>query len=391
MHRYSPARRPLSAIITSVAVAFSGLAFVFVATPASAVPVGSITVQVDPAAIELGESFTGMAEVHAGRDSVIRPTGQVTLRFFAPSDPTCSAAVYTAVGPLSATPGSANRSRTAAVPFTPNQTGTYRVIAEYSGDTTFDPASSACGADGSTVEVTDTDPSTKQDITLTTQVSDDSITLGESVTDTITLTPPTGGPKPTGNVGFAVYGPDDATCETAIPMGVVAIDPNSDSVTSSPFTPTEPGTYRWIGSYHGDDNYNTHLADCNEPNETVVVTDPDGGGDPGIVDPDPDPDGDGGREADGDEDEDGDGDGDGGREADGDEDEDEDGDGGREGDGDGDESDEDGDESDEDEGDEGGDLPDTGAQGSPLLLGLGLVLTTAGYIISWRHRPDRSR
>ncbi len=487
MNRYSPSRRPLSAIVTASALAFAGLGFVFAASPASAAT--AITLSTTPTTLELGESFTSTATVTGSSPGL----SFVQFVFYAPEAPTC-------FGPFEESTKETTSSGdtvTASAEYTPTTAGTYHVVARFINDHEGESKDTTCDGPGSTVTVTEA--SAKQDITLTTQVSDASITLGESVTDTATLTPPTGGPKPTGTAGFAVYGPDDATCETAIPVGVVTIDPNSDTVTSTSFTPSEPGTYRWIGSYHGDDNYNTHLADCNEPNETVVVTDPnasggatvttqvsepeitmrsgeatfhdtatvaaptggpvptgtiqfrlfgpedpdctgdpvdeppevsmrtgtsisatapatstaqsasftatepgtyrwtaeysgdanyprverpcndpnenvlvidpDGGGDPGIVDPDPD--GDGGREVDGDED----GDRDGG-ESD------------RDGDGEGESDEGDGD---EDEGDEGGDLPDTGAQGSPFLLGLGLVLTTAGYIISWRHRPGRSR
>lgn len=479
MHQHSPSRRPLSAIVTAAVLAVSSLGFVFAASPASAAT--TITLANTPTSIELGESFTSSATITGSTGT----EGVVNFVFFGPDKPQCGIVFDDVIGAATTDSGG---TETASVQFTPTTAGTWRVTATYSTENPDDGSSTQCNDTGSTVTVTESAP--KQDITLTTQVSDASITLGESVTDTATLTPPTGGPKPTGNVGFAVYGPDDANCETAIPVGIETIDPNSDTVTSNSFTPSEPGTYRWIGSYHGDDNYNTHLADCNEPNETVVVTDPttsdgatvttqvsepeitmrsgeatfhdtatvtppadgptptgtilfrlygpddpdctgepvdeqpeismrsgvaqsnsftatepgtyrwtaeysgdanyplvarpcndpnenvlvidpdgDGDGDPGIVDPDPD--GDGGRESDGDEDGDGDGDSDGDSDGDGD---------GDEGEGEG----------DEDEGDEGGDLPDTGAQGSPLLLGLGLVLTTAGYIISWRHRPGRS-
>ncbi|MCA1684143.1 MAG: hypothetical protein LC708_03340, partial [Actinobacteria bacterium] len=43
---------------------------------------------------------------------------------------------------------------------------------------------------------------------------------------------------------------------------------------SGPFTPTTPGTYRWIAVYSGDANYPPVTSACNAPNETSVVPPP---------------------------------------------------------------------------------------------------------------------
>jgi hypothetical protein len=45
----------------------------------------------------------------------------------------------------------------------------------------------------------------------------------------------------------------------------------TNDVTSSPFTPTAPGIYRWRAEYSGDANNNPRSEPCNQPNETVVV------------------------------------------------------------------------------------------------------------------------
>src|SRR5439155_1008553 len=42
--------------------------------------------------------------------------------------------------------------------------------------------------------------------------------------------------------------------------------------TSAPFTPTAPGTYRWIATYSGDANYTAATTACNDANESSVVT-----------------------------------------------------------------------------------------------------------------------
>ncbi len=321
----------------------------------------TLTSQVSDAAIALGESVTDTATLTPPSGGA-KPTGNYGFAVYGPDDATCTTAIPLGGGIVDATSDTVT-----SAAFTPTAVGTYRFVASYHGDDTYNSVIADCNAPNESVVVTEAgEPGT--DVTLTSQVSSASITLGESVTDTVTLTPPAGGAKPTGDAGFAVYGPDDAECTTPIPVGVVPIDPNSDTVTSPAFTPTAVGTYRFIASYHGDDTYSTVIAECNAPNETVVVTDeepgivdPDPGivdPDPGVVDPDPevvDPDPD--RNVDGD----GDGDGDG---------------------------DEDGDEHGDDDGDDG-DLPDTGSTVSPLFLMTGLALIGAGLAISWQNRPRR--
>ena len=105
--------------------------------------------------------------------------------------------------------------------------------------------------------------------TITTRVSQSSLILGGSVTDTATLT--TGvGPAPTGTVTFNLYGPNDATCSGAPAFNSVNAVAGG-AATSAPFTPTSPGTYRFRATYSGDVNYSPVTAVCNAPNESVVV------------------------------------------------------------------------------------------------------------------------
>ena len=105
---------------------------------------------------------------------------------------------------------------------------------------------------------------------IVTQVSDATITIGGSVTDTATLS---GGVSPTGTITFNVYGPDDATCSgTATLVSTETVDSGNGNYTSDPFTPTAVGTYRWIASYGGDANNAAVSGACNDANETVVVS-----------------------------------------------------------------------------------------------------------------------
>jgi hypothetical protein len=103
---------------------------------------------------------------------------------------------------------------------------------------------------------------------ITTQVQDPEVSLGDSVSDTVVLN--TGG-NPTGTITFRLYGPDDATCQgTAVYTSVVTVN-GDGSYTSGSFTPSVAGTYRWVATYSGDGNNAAAANACNDPNETVVV------------------------------------------------------------------------------------------------------------------------
>jgi hypothetical protein len=110
-----------------------------------------------------------------------------------------------------------------------------------------------------------------------------SITVGAgTISDTATvvgaITFPAS-PRPTGSVMFSLYGPDDATCANAPVFTTGAIPVNADpnapthtSFSSGAFTPTLPGTYRWVASYSGDSFYLPASGGCNGTNESVLVT-----------------------------------------------------------------------------------------------------------------------
>jgi uncharacterized repeat protein (TIGR01451 family) len=106
--------------------------------------------------------------------------------------------------------------------------------------------------------------------TLTTQASG-SIMLGGTISDTATLS---GSVSATGTIAFFVYGPNDSTC-SASPAFMSAVNVSGDGQYSSgPFTPTAPGTYRFVASYGGDFNNKATATVCNDPNESVDVIAP---------------------------------------------------------------------------------------------------------------------
>jgi hypothetical protein len=96
------------------------------------------------------------------------------------------------------------------------------------------------------------------------------VTLGGQVSDTAQLS--AGSHPGGGSVTFRLYGPNDATCS----QPHIFVSTNTASAagvaTSSPFTPTLPGTYRWIAAYGGDADNLPVQAACNAANESVLVS-----------------------------------------------------------------------------------------------------------------------
>ncbi len=80
-------------------------------------------------------------------------------------------------------------------------------------------------------------------------------------------------PQAGATVDFRLYGPADATCSrTPVFQALDAPYPVAGgTVTSSPFTPTKAGTYRWIASYSGDADNAPVTGACNDINETTTV------------------------------------------------------------------------------------------------------------------------
>jgi hypothetical protein len=138
-------------------------------------------------------------------------------------------------------------------------------LAQHDGDT-----EGPCADEGTTPEPPD---GTTPELTT---VATASVTLGEPISDTATLS---GGDNPTGTITFNVYGPDDEDCsgESAF-TSVVDVNGNGDyssdptpSDPSDDFVPSAAGTYRWTADYSGDDNNEAVSSECNAANEQSVV------------------------------------------------------------------------------------------------------------------------
>src|SRR5204863_274667 len=112
-------------------------------------------------------------------------------------------------------------------------------------------------------------------VTITTQATG-TVNLGQSITDTASVTGLPAGPAPTGTVTFTAFGPNNATC-TGTPVFTSPPQPLSGGpppppATSVPFTPPALGTLRWIAARPSSAHYSAVSTACNDANESSVVT-----------------------------------------------------------------------------------------------------------------------
>ena len=184
-------------------------------------------------------------------------TGTITFNLYGPNDATCATSIFTSTATVSGN-GSYN-----SLSFTPTAAGTYRWIANYSGDANNNATANGCNEANEMAVVSPRSP------TLTTQASAPIIVGSGSLSDTATLSGATS--NATGTITFNLYGPNDATCATSIFSSTSTVNGNG-SYTSGSFTPTTVGTYRWIANYSGDANNNPTANGCNAANESVIVS-----------------------------------------------------------------------------------------------------------------------
>ena len=95
--------------------------------------------------------------------------------------------------------------------------------------------------------------------------------VGSPITDSATVTGRVN-PVAGATVTFNLYGNGDTTCGSA-PVFTSTVAINADgTATSAAFTPSGPGTFRWIATYNGDANNNPVSGTCNDANESVTIT-----------------------------------------------------------------------------------------------------------------------
>jgi len=180
--------------------------------------------------ITLGDSVYDTAIVTS--DSAI-PTGDV--QFYVKVD----GGVWTPMGaPVALVGGEAM-----SITYTPTSVGDYWFKAAYLGSPSF-----AASESGETEEPLSIAPATPTVMTL---LSDDSITLGDTVYDTVTVLGLGGSfPTPTGDVQF--YVKVDAGAWTTLGSTVALVN---GQAMSAEYTPFAAGSYWFMATYSGDSNY----------------------------------------------------------------------------------------------------------------------------------------
>jgi Bacterial Ig-like domain (group 3) len=155
----------------------------------------------------------------------------------------------------------------ASLPVTIDTVGTYYWQASYSGDANNLASVSACNTEVVTVTAAIT--------SVTTLLSENSVTAGTPVTDTATLSGAVADAA-TGTITYDVY--SDAGCTDQVSTGTpLTITTPGTMPTSAPVTLDAAGTYYWQASYSGDANNLSSTSTCGEvevvtPANTTTTT-----------------------------------------------------------------------------------------------------------------------
>ena len=200
-----------------------------------------------PSSIALGQSFTDTATL-TGANS---PNGSIIFDVY--NNANCTGTVL-----FTSTNGLSGNSAT-SFSYTPPSAGSYYIAASYPGDGNNNSASSACSNEVVTVNKASPGLNTVP----SSGASPSSIGLGQSFTDTATLT---GAHSPTGSITFDVY--NNANC-TGTVLFTSTNSLSGNSATSGSYTPPSAGSYYIAASYPGDGNNNSASSACS--NEVVTV------------------------------------------------------------------------------------------------------------------------
>jgi hypothetical protein len=187
--------------------------------------------------VRFGENVTGGISLAGGR----APTGTIVFRAYAASifDFACSNLVWTSE-PVSV---EGDRSYALTPAFTPLAVGSYRIVAEYSGDAENAPVTPSCNFEAPIVTVVSTNPS------FTVGATPTEASLGDPVTLTANATDPGNGVRPSGQVSFTANGRE---------IGSAPIEP--DGTASFVTTALPAGTDQVEIFYQGDANYTAGAA-----------------------------------------------------------------------------------------------------------------------------------
>ena len=236
----------------------------------------TITTQVAATPVALPNASLMDTATLAGGTSDPKATGTITFRLYgpfaqAPNSESCTDGeggnlVDTEV--VTVTNGNGSYPSPAVVVQT---AGYYTWVATYSGDDNNLGATHDCAQETETVQVTKAGPSVATVATESTIIQ-----LGGTISDAATVSG-LAAAGTYGSVTFALYGPDDATCDsTPVFTSTVALAATdngdgtaSGTAASGSFTPTVKGIYRWIATYAGDDNNQQSAGDVQRPARAV--------------------------------------------------------------------------------------------------------------------------
>jgi hypothetical protein len=219
--------------------------------------------------IVLGSSNTDTASVSSS--GFAPPTGSVTFYECGPTtttDEPCSSG-YTQLDtePISTVVG--NTQTATSNPFTPTATGVWCFEAVYSGDGNY--TGSSDQTDDGCFNVTTATSST-------TSAPSGAIVLGNTETDSATVTGSVSGVDPTGSVTFYECAPGTSPCNSTSGTLVDSVGlsggSNPDTVTSSSFLPTSAGSWSFAADYSGDTNYASSSDGSSDESFTVSAATP---------------------------------------------------------------------------------------------------------------------
>ena len=227
---------------------------------ASAAP--TVTAPPAPPAITLGSGTLSASVTVTGRDTP-QPGATIDFALYGPGDALC---LGTPVFESLDVPYPVTDDPVTSLSYAPQEAGTHRWRAAYSGDSNNPPATSACDDANLAREVLRATP------TIATNALSFA-SLGSAITDSATVS---GRVNPLfGTVEFLLYAAGDDSClGTPIFTSTVGYPESGGSVTSLAFTPAQPGTYRWRAFYSGDANNAPAEGACGDPNEVSTVLPP---------------------------------------------------------------------------------------------------------------------
>jgi len=216
----------------------------------------SIITTAKPSSVTVGGSVADQSVLSGGYS----PTGTITWSLYA--NASCTGTPVFTTGTGGAVSGNSTYTSASVTTTAP---GIYTWDFSYGGDTNNNPVS-VCGGPGQTLTVNATAPG------ITTSADPATTSVGGSVADQATFTGLVSPATSTGTITWKLYASSDTKC-----TGTVFFTSSAQHVaanttyTSSGFTTTTVGSYKWGFSYTGDAN-NAPVTGCGGATESLTVS-----------------------------------------------------------------------------------------------------------------------